>query len=121
MIRPEPDPAVPEPVERVLIQDVVPYEIPDSFNDLQGPADGLLTLPLHVYWGPVTVCDLSQPEDVIKAYQAVLRVGTRKDQANLLNGGLLCRIWPQLMLPVRCRKLWEGRFPHLTEDPGKQH
>jgi hypothetical protein len=120
MIRPKPTPGVPQPVERVLIQDVVPYEIPDRFSDLQGPAEGQLTLPRHVYWGPVAECDLSQPEGVIKAYQAVLREGTQKDQADLLNAGLLCRIWPQLMLPVRCRKLWEGKFPHLTGDLGNQ-
>ncbi|MFJ4210678.1 hypothetical protein ACIPY2_19660 [Paenarthrobacter sp. NPDC089675] len=51
-----------------------------------------MTLPRHVYWGPVAECDLSQPEGVIKAYQAVLREGTQKDQADLLNAELLCRI-----------------------------
>jgi hypothetical protein len=70
-----------------------------------------------VYWGPRAECDLGQPEGVIKAYQAVLREGTRTDQTELLNAELLCSIWPLLMLPVRCRQLWEGKFPHLTQRP----
>ncbi|WGM22951.1 transcriptional regulator (plasmid) [Paenarthrobacter sp. OM7] len=117
MIRPKPGkPAASEQVERVLIQDVMPYETPDRLGDLQGPAEGQITLPHHVYWGPRADCDLDQPEGVIKAYQAVLRVGTAEDQRELLNAGLLRDIWPQLMLPVRCRKLWEDRFPQLTQD-----
>lgn len=27
---------------------------------------------------------------------------------------LLLRVWPELMLPERCRVLWETRFPELT-------
>ncbi|WP_396136348.1 MULTISPECIES: ParB family protein [unclassified Arthrobacter] len=114
MIRSKSTRAVSQPMERILIQDVIPYEIPDRFSDLRGPADGQLTLPHHVYWGPTAECDLGQPEGVIKAYQAVLREGTRKDQTELLNADLLCRVWPDLMLPVRCRQLWEGKFPNLA-------
>lgn len=120
MIRPKPGkPAASVPVERVLIQDVMPYETPDRLGDLQGPAEGQITLPHHVYWGPRAECDLGQPEGVIKAYQAVLREGTRTDQTEFLNDELLCSIWPLLMLPVRCRQLWEGKFPHLTQRPGE--
>ena len=78
-------------------------------------------MPRHVYWGPVAECDLDQAEGVIKAYQAVLREGTRKDQADLLNAGLLSRSWPELMLPVRCRKLWEGRLPTSPKTLGTIH
>ncbi|KRE61790.1 hypothetical protein ASG92_20620 [Arthrobacter sp. Soil736] len=58
---------------RVLIQDVIPYEVPEHLEDLRGPAEGVLTLPQHVYWGPKAECDLGEPEGVIKAYQAILR------------------------------------------------
>ena len=119
MSRSKPTRAVSESMERVLIRDVIPYEVPDRFSDLRGPAEGRLTVPHHVYWGPVPECDLSEPEGVIKAYQAVLREGTRKDQVELLNAGLLCRMWPLLMLPVRCRNLWEGKFPHLAQGSGE--
>ena len=100
---------------RVLIQDVIPYEVPERLADLHGPAEGVLTLPQHVYWGPKADCDLGQQEGVIKAYQALLREGTRADQNELLNAGLLVRVWNELMLPVRCRNLWENKFPQLAQ------
>lgn len=100
---------------RVLIQDVIPYEVPERLADLRGPVEGVLALPQHVYWGPKADCDLGEPEGVIKAYQAILREGTRADQEELLNAGLLARVWNELMLPVRCRNLWESKFPQLAQ------
>jgi hypothetical protein len=100
---------------RVYMQDVIPYEAPERLEDLHGPSEGILTLPLRVYWGPKAECDLGEPEDVIKAYQAILREAVRKDQEELLNAALLRRAWSQLMLPARCRDLWENRFPHLAQ------
>ncbi|MET3370614.1 UNVERIFIED_CONTAM: hypothetical protein ABIE34_003891 [Jeotgalibacillus campisalis] len=102
---------------RVLIQDVIPYEVVESLDALRGPGEGVLTLPQHVYWGPVPECDLSEPEGVIKAYQAILREGTKADQERLLNAGLLVRVWAELMLPVRVRVLWESSFPQLVQQP----
>lgn len=100
---------------RVLIQDVIPYGVPERLEDLRGPAEGYLSLPQHVYWGPRAECDLGEPEGVIKAYQAILREGARTDQEELMNAGLLMRVWGQLMLPVRCRELWENKFPQLAQ------
>lgn len=100
---------------RVYVQDVIPYEVPERLEDLHGPSEGTLTLPLRVYWGPKAECDLGQPEDVIKAYQAILREAAREDQEGLLNVALLCRMWSQLMLPARCRDLWENKFPQLAQ------
>jgi hypothetical protein len=37
------------------------------------------------------------------------------DQNELLNAGLLVRVWNELMLPVRCRDLWENKFPQLAQ------
>ncbi len=37
---------------RVLIQDVIPYEVAESLEMLQGPGEGCLKLLQHVYWGP---------------------------------------------------------------------
>ncbi|MET4622959.1 hypothetical protein ABIE18_004439 [Arthrobacter sp. 2762] len=100
---------------RVLIQDVIPYEVAQSLEGLQGPGEGVLRLPQHIYWGPQPECDLGQPEGVYKAYQAILREGTRADQERLLNAGLLMRVWSELMLPVRVRDLWEKKFPQLAQ------
>lgn len=100
---------------RVLIQDVIPYEVAGSLDALQGPGEGVLTLPHHIYWGPQADCDLGQPEGVFKAYQAILREGTRADQEQLLNADLLVKVWDELMLPVRVRDLWENKFPQLAQ------
>lgn len=100
---------------RVLFQDVIPYEVAESLDALQGPGEGVLTLPQHLYWGPQADCDLGQPEGVFKAYQAILREGTRADQEQLLNAGLLVKVWGELMLPVRVRDLWETKFSQLAQ------
>ena len=53
--------------ERVLYQDVIPYEMPSSLAALHGPTEGSITLPLTVYWGPDATADLSTPDGVEKA------------------------------------------------------
>ena len=115
MSTPKPRSQSRHPMEpRVLIQDVIPYEVAESLEKLQGPGEGVLKLPHHVYWGPEADCDLGQLEGVYKAYQAILREGTRVDHEQLLNAGLLVKVWSGLMLPVRVRDLWENKFPQLV-------
>ncbi len=100
--------------DRVLYQDVIPYETPSTLSALQGPTDGIVTLPLSVYWGPDATADLSTPAGVEKVYENVIREGTRAIQEVLLNATVLRRVWPQLRLPQRCRDTWETRFPELA-------
>ena len=100
--------------ERVLYQDVIPYEMPSSLAALHGPTEGVITLPLTVYWGPDATADLSTPDGVEKVYENVIREGTSELQEALLSAGLLRRVWPQLRLPKRCRDSWEARFPELA-------
>lgn len=100
--------------ERVLYQDVIPYETPSSLAALHGPRGGVVTLPLSVYWGPEPTVDLSTPQGVEKVYENVVREGSHDVQEALLNTDLLRRIWPQLRLPKRCRDSWEARFPELV-------
>ena len=99
---------------RVLYQDVIPYDTPSSLDSLKGPADGVLILPITVHWGPDATADLSTADGLEKAYENVVREGTRQQQEKLLNADLLARVWPQLRLPKRCRTLWETRFPELA-------
>lgn len=100
--------------ERVLYQDVIPYEMPSSLAALHGPTEGVVALPLTVYWGPDATADLSTPDGIEKVYENVIREGTSDLQEALLNAGLLSRVWPQLRLPKRCRDSWEARFPELA-------
>ena len=73
-----------------------------------------MQLPLNVYWGPEAIVDLDTVGGVVKAYQATLREGRTVDQVASLNQDVLTDIWPELLLPLRVRNLWENRFPELT-------
>lgn len=53
-------------------------------------------------------------DDLIKAYQAIIREGSMTEQTELLNPVLLRRVWPWLVLPARCRHLWKSRHPSLA-------
>lgn len=100
--------------QRVFVGDVVSYEVPSSLADLHGPDSGVLVLPMSVYWGPEKECRLDSHDGVVKAYQAIIREGTLTEQTDLLNVRLLRRVWPWLLLPARCRQLWESRHPSLA-------
>lgn len=102
------------PDRRVLYRDIVPYDVPSSLDVLHGPASGLLAVPVTVHWGPRRVFDLNDPGQRRAAYRAIVREGTPEVQAELLNAGLLRELWPDLVLPERCRALWEERFPALA-------
>ena len=101
---------------RVFYRDVVPYYAPSRLEDLTGPAEGVLRLPRWVYWGPQSVFDLSEVGHVQTAYQALVRVGAVEDQVQFLNKDVLVAAWPRLVLPLRCRQLWESRFPQLRRE-----
>ncbi len=101
---------------RVLYQDVVPYEAPESLDALRGPAAGVVEVPLSVHWGPRRVFDLDRPAQAKAAYRAIVREGTPAVQQALLNREVLVRLWGELVLPDRCRALWESRFPELTAE-----
>ena len=93
---------------------MVPYSVPSSLDALHGPSTGVLELPITVHWGPRKGFDLEHPGLLRAAYRAVVREGTVADQEALLNAELLRRVWPELVLPERCRELWESVFPDLT-------
>lgn len=99
---------------RVQFRDVIPYEAPSSLSALRGPADGVLEVPMTVHWGPSRVFDLAEAGQRRMVYQALVREGTPAVQEALLNETLLRLEWAGLILPERCRGLWEERFPELA-------
>lgn len=101
-------------VNRVLFRDVIPYEVPSSLSALRGPHDGMLEVPIIVHWGPSRVFDLGEAGQRRMVYQALVREGTPQVQEALLNETLLRQEWAGLILPERCRALWEERFPELA-------
>jgi len=100
--------------ERVLFRDAIPYELPSSLSALQGPVDGMLEVPITVHWGPTRIFDLSEAGQRRMVYQALVREGTSQIQEALLSETLLRQEWDGLILPDRCRGLWEERFPELA-------
>lgn len=100
--------------DRVLYRDIVPYEVPSSLSALRGPASGVIELPITVHWGPQKRYDLSNTDQLIFAYQQLVREGTPDLQEQLLNEMLLRRQWSRLVLPERCRATWEAAFSDLA-------
>ena len=70
-----------------------------------------------MHWGPRHEFDLDILGQRRTAYRAIVREGTPGVQSELLNVGLLQELWPDLVLPDRCRDLWEERFPILAARP----
>lgn len=101
-------------MEKLVYANAIDYELPVSLNELAGPSSGVIDLPRTIYWGPEKTVDLADPVDVQRMYQAVVRTGTRQEQGRWLNLDLLIATWPSLVLPVRCRALWESKFSELT-------
>lgn len=100
--------------QKILYKDIVPYDTPSSLSALHGPDAGIVDVPITVHWGPRHAFDLDDAGQRRAAYRAIVREGTPDVQEALLNTGLLRQLWPELVLPARCRSLWEARFPELT-------
>lgn len=106
------------PDTRVSFADRKVYAIPDRWEDLHGPAQGILELPVGLYWVPERAIDLSRIGQIRTGYRAVLCEGRVQDQQRYLNPDLLKAIWAEMLLPPRVRSLWRERFPqHLPESP----
>ncbi|HEX5291492.1 MAG TPA: hypothetical protein VFX25_21710 [Streptosporangiaceae bacterium] len=82
--------------------------------DLQGPAAGIVELPLRLFWCPDRTFDLGQPGMLRWMYQTVLREASRPaDLTTYLHGRTLIAVWPDLFLPRGVRQAWEDRHPAL--------
>lgn len=97
--------------ERVLFQDLIPYDVPAS---LTGPSAGTMVLQHSIHGGPDRAVDLDSHAGRSKAYRAIVREGTSAQQEALLNADLLRELGDDLRLPTRCRTVWETRFPELA-------
>lgn len=91
--------------------------VPDSLDDLHGHSVGVLELPKHMVTGRRgrRIVDLEDPAQQRQAYQTVLCQAADCCEINdLLNPGVLRRIWRHLHLPAKVRDEWEQRHPALT-------
>lgn len=95
-------------------EQTVPYEVPDSLDDLRGPTVGVVEVGPNIDSRPHPIYDLANPKLRWGLYSAVVRDGRVVDQTRWLNRQLLEELWPELNLPARCRQIWEARFPELA-------
>lgn len=90
-----------------------PYDTPDSLDDLHGPTTGVIRVAPNINTSPRPVYDLDNPDRLRMLYMAVLGEGYTDQQVALLDKATLVRLWPDLFLPIRCRQIWEAKFPEL--------
>ncbi|MCX4668824.1 hypothetical protein OG453_19460 [Streptomyces sp. NBC_01381] len=90
--------------------------LPESLDDLHGPAQGVVNLPLHLAWSGMTSYDLGKPRQRMGLYRTVLHEGLRDDLRRYLNQDLLLQLWPVLRTLVgrTVRTVWEDAFPQLA-------
>jgi len=92
-----------------------PYVVADSLAALNGPTQGVVTLPHHLDWSGRPEYDLSRPARLATMYKVVLtEASTVDDLRTWLSGDVLLRLWPTLWLPPQLRRRWEDRFPDLA-------
>ncbi|MET7355409.1 hypothetical protein [Streptomyces mirabilis] len=90
--------------------------LPESLDELHGPTQGVVELPLHVAWSGMTSYDLGKPRQRMGLYRTVLHEGLREDLSRYLNQDLLFQLWPVLRTLVgrTVRSVWEDAFPQLA-------
>ncbi|WP_328843251.1 hypothetical protein [Streptomyces sp. NBC_00258] len=90
--------------------------LPADLDDLRGPVQGVVELPLHVAWSGMTSYDLDKPRQRMGVYRTVLHEGLREDLPRYLNQDLLLQLWPTLRSLVgrTVRTVWEDAFPALA-------
>ncbi|MGW6016291.1 hypothetical protein [Streptomyces sp. NPDC055210] len=90
--------------------------LPAGLEDLRGPVQGVVELPVHVAWSGMTAYDLGRPRQCMGLYRTVLHEGLREDLPVYLNHDLLLQLWPTLRSLVgrTVRTVWEDAFPVLA-------
>ncbi|MEV7834376.1 hypothetical protein AB0P12_27680 [Streptomyces subrutilus] len=90
--------------------------LPARLEDLAGPTQGTVDLPLHVVWSGRRSYALDGTRSRMSLYRTVLAEGQREDLVAVLNRDLLVSQWPVLRTLVSrpLRDAWESAFPQLT-------
>ncbi|MER6911326.1 hypothetical protein ABT354_06610 [Streptomyces sp. NPDC000594] len=112
-VQPFPFP-VPDAFELLCAQ--YAQRMPGSLEELAGPTDGTVDLPLHVVWSGRRSYGLEQPRSRMGLYRTVLAEGQRQDLIAFLNRDLLIAQWPVLrtLISRPIRDVWEAAFPELA-------
>lgn len=102
--------------QRVRFGDTKVFAVPESLDELRGPAVGPVTLSAWVYWAPGgSTFDVGTALGADLAYTAVLSEGNVEEVCQVVNADRLREVWGDLILPTRCRARWVESFPELEE------
>jgi hypothetical protein len=92
----------------------VEAKLPPALDQLAGPIDGVVELPLDLAWSGDRRFDLADPVQRYLYHMTVLTSAvTREHYTRWLNASLLCGDWSRLRLPRPLRETWQAHFPEL--------
>jgi hypothetical protein len=92
----------------------VEAKLPPVLDQLVGPADGVVELPLDLAWSGDRRFDLADPVQRYLYHMTMLTSAvTREHYTSWLNASLLCGDWSRLRLPRPLREIWQAHFPEL--------
>lgn len=96
------------------------HRLPARLEDLVGPVQGTVDLPLHVVRSGRRSYDLGGLKSRISLYRTVLAEGQRQDLEAFLNRDLLIAQWPILRTLISrfIRDAWENAFPEPAAAQG---
>lgn len=94
----------------------VEARIPQGWEDLQGPAEGVVHLPNRLAWSGVTDFNLADAGDRFLLYGIMLDCGQRDDVRRWVHPDLLRQDWPRLCrgFTSQITRRWEQRLPGLA-------
>lgn len=90
-----------------------------TLADLDGPASGVLELPVSICWSlEGRQFDLADRDQVRRAYKFVIDAARRGEHlVPYLNAGLLKDVWGDIGLPPKKQAAWEALNPELRSRP----
>ena len=92
----------------------VEAKLPHSLDQLAGPAEGQVELPIDLAWSGDRRFDLADPVQRYLYHMTVLTSAvTREHYTSWLNATLLRADWSALRLPQPLREIWQSHFPEL--------
>ncbi len=86
--------------------------LPDRLEELHGPWQGVVVLPVHLTWHELREFDVALQKPRLLLYSIVISQGRRNDVARFLNAQRLCEDWPQLrpLVTTRTRRALERKL-----------
>jgi hypothetical protein len=86
--------------------------LPDRLEDLHGPWQGVVVLPVHLTWHELREFDVARQKPRLLLYSIVISQGRRNDVARFLNAQRLREDWPQLrpLVSSRMRRALERKL-----------